>query len=48
MYTSIAKLDLNSSSLAYRKVTSMNKSLLEARFKFYRLLMKGKFDVYLL
>ena len=30
----------------YRKVTSTNTSQLEAHFRFYRLFMKGKFDVY--
>ena len=32
----------------YRKVASINMSGLEAHFVFYKLFMKGKFDVYLL
>ena len=32
----------------YRKVASINMSGLEAHFIFYKLFMKGKFDVYLL
>ena len=32
----------------YHKVSSINMSRLEARFRFYRLLMKAKIDVYLL
>ena len=30
----------------YNKVVSINPSRLEACFRFYRLLMKGKFDVF--
>ena len=36
------------SDCKYRKVASINASWLEARFRFYRLFMKEKFDVYLL
>ena len=32
----------------YRKVASINMSWLEAHFMFYKLFLKGKFDVYLL
>ena len=31
----------------YWKAVSINMSRLEARFRFYRLIMKAKFDVYL-
>ena len=36
------------SQCVYHKVVSINTSRLEAHFRFYRLFMKGKFDVYLL
>ena len=38
----------NVENFIYGKVASVNMSKSEAHFRFYRLLMKGKFDVYLL